>query len=119
MQILSLRKAAVHMGNLTSRARAAWLALALLLTVGVFASGEENAVPADASIDVEDTPPLIALTFDDGPMRMTTPELLDGLSQRGVRATFFLVGNRSWATRILCGAWTRRGIRSASTPLTM
>ena len=36
---------------------------------------------------------LIALTFDDGPRRSTTGALLDGLSQRGVRATFFLIGS--------------------------
>lgn len=35
---------------------------------------------------------LIALTFDDGPRRSSTTRLLDGLSQRGVAATFFLVG---------------------------
>lgn len=35
---------------------------------------------------------LISLTFDDGPMRSTTTALLDGLAQRGVRATFFLIG---------------------------
>ena len=36
---------------------------------------------------------LIALTFDDGPSPSNTPRLLDGLAQRGVRATFFLVGS--------------------------
>lgn len=35
---------------------------------------------------------LIALTFDDGPTTAYTPTLLDGLSARGVKATFFLVG---------------------------
>lgn len=35
---------------------------------------------------------LIALTFDDGPRRSTTTRLLDGLAERGVKATFFLVG---------------------------
>ena len=35
---------------------------------------------------------LIALTFDDGPRRSTTTRLLDGLSERGVQATFFLIG---------------------------
>ncbi len=35
---------------------------------------------------------LVALTFDDGPRRSTTTALLDGLSQRGVHATFFLIG---------------------------
>ena len=32
---------------------------------------------------------LIALTFDDGPRRSTTTRLLDGLAERGVKATFF------------------------------
>lgn len=36
---------------------------------------------------------LIALTFDDGPSAVTTPVLLDGLAERGVHATFFLVGS--------------------------
>ena len=36
--------------------------------------------------------PFVALTFDDGPKAETTPLLLDGLSRRGVRATFFVLG---------------------------
>jgi len=35
----------------------------------------------------------LALTFDDGPNPLWTPRLLDLLSRRGVRATFFLVGS--------------------------
>lgn len=38
--------------------------------------------------------PYAALTFDDGPRTDTTPILLDGLAQRGIRATFFIVGSR-------------------------
>ena len=34
----------------------------------------------------------MALTFDDGPSSRYTPELLDGLKERGVKASFFLVG---------------------------
>lgn len=34
----------------------------------------------------------IAITFDDGPRAKTTEVLLDGLKERGVKATFFLVG---------------------------
>lgn len=34
----------------------------------------------------------VALTFDDGPHKSCTPELLDGLKLRGVKATFFLMG---------------------------
>ena len=33
-----------------------------------------------------------ALTFDDGPHPVYTPKLLDGLKERGVKATFFLIG---------------------------
>ncbi|MDE6588885.1 MAG: polysaccharide deacetylase family protein, partial [Oscillospiraceae bacterium] len=36
--------------------------------------------------------PFVALTFDDGPRASTTSVLLDGLSQRGVHATFFVIG---------------------------
>ncbi|MEG0765751.1 MAG: polysaccharide deacetylase family protein [Pseudoflavonifractor sp.] len=36
----------------------------------------------------------IAITFDDGPRRSTTTRLLDGLAERGVPATFFLVGTQ-------------------------
>lgn len=34
----------------------------------------------------------IALTFDDGPHPVYTEQLLDGLSERNVKATFFLLG---------------------------
>lgn len=37
-------------------------------------------------------PPLVALTFDDGPYPMYTPALLDLLRHHGARATFFLTG---------------------------
>ena len=36
--------------------------------------------------------PFVALTFDDGPKAETTSILLDGLSQRGIHATFFIIG---------------------------
>ena len=53
-----------------------------------------EACPADAVLTQECELKLIALTFDDGPRRSTTTELLDGLAQRGVRATFFLIGEQ-------------------------
>lgn len=34
----------------------------------------------------------IAITFDDGPHPVYTPMLLDGLKERGIHATFFLLG---------------------------
>lgn len=77
---------------LTVGATGPWFAAALALTA--------PAVPADAGGQMENAgdltlntgPKLIALTFDDGPRRSTTTALLDGLAQRGVKATFFLIG---------------------------
>ena len=37
---------------------------------------------------------VVALTFDDGPNPRHTPELLDMLARKGLRATFFVVGRR-------------------------
>ena len=68
---------------------AAMCALALLLS----GSAGGGAVPADRALLVEE-PPLVALTFDDGPRGDTTGALLDGLALREVPATFFLVGSR-------------------------
>ena len=36
--------------------------------------------------------PQIALTFDDGPDEKYTEKLLDGLKERGIKASFFLLG---------------------------
>ena len=58
-------------------------------------SGEEPLKQAAGPAQVEvDSPPLVALTFDDGPRNKTTGALLDGLALREVPATFFLVGSR-------------------------
>lgn len=38
--------------------------------------------------------PWVALTFDDGPHPTLTPQLLDLLNQRGIKATFYLIGSR-------------------------
>jgi peptidoglycan/xylan/chitin deacetylase (PgdA/CDA1 family) len=46
-------------------------------------------------VAVETSGKLLALTFDDGPDPASTPELLDVLARRGMRATFFLVGERA------------------------
>ena len=39
--------------------------------------------------------PLIALTFDDGPKKETTPKILDTLEKYGAHATFFVVGKKA------------------------
>ena len=40
----------------------------------------------------------VALTFDDGPDPVVTPQVLDILAQHGARATFFVMG-KSWAAQ--------------------
>lgn len=48
-----------------------------------------------ATITAISTPsPVVAMTFDDGPHPTHTPRLLDMLRERGLRATFYLIGNR-------------------------
>ena len=65
--------------------------------VFIFAcSPVEREVPAGggAVVVVPEDFPVVALTFDDGPHAENTRRLLDGLAQREVPATFFLVGER-------------------------
>lgn len=70
------------------------LAAVFLAALLFFASRPEppKVAQADAPQNVAQTPKLVALTFDDGPKAATTARLLDGLEQRGVKATFFLIG---------------------------
>lgn len=45
-----------------------------------------------------------AFTFDDGPHKTITPELLDALAGRGVRATFFVNGKKRRTVSRHCAA---------------
>lgn len=40
-------------------------------------------------------PPVVYLTFDDGPVPEVTPQVLDILDKYGVKATFFMVGDNA------------------------
>lgn len=46
-----------------------------------------NAVPTNRKV--------VALTFDDGPLSLTTPQVLEVLKEKNVKATFFVVGKRA------------------------
>ena len=73
------------MKTITQRLLALFLCIlmaATLLPMSAFADDNKNG-------DYK----LVALTFDDGPSRYT-PKLLDAMKERGVKATFFIVGNR-------------------------
>ena len=67
------------------------LLLGLALAALCAARGE---VPASAEADLPAGEKYVALTFDDGPRRGTTERLLDGLKERGAKATFFLIGQQ-------------------------
>lgn len=45
-----------------------------------------------ANLPPSDEHPVIALTFDDGPSSSLTPELLTVLEEKGIHATFFMLG---------------------------
>lgn len=53
--------------------------------------------PALSSIPLGSGEPVVALTFDDGPHPSNTPRVLDILAEKGVHATFFLVGSQAQA----------------------
>lgn len=44
---------------------------------------------------MEGEAPRIAITFDDGPSAHCTGRLLDGLKERGIKGTFFLIGKNA------------------------
>jgi peptidoglycan/xylan/chitin deacetylase (PgdA/CDA1 family) len=59
-------------------------------------SSAKNAAPSKvsySSCNVDGQ--FLAMTFDDGPHPQHTPRLLDMLKQRGIKATFFLVGQNA------------------------
>lgn len=74
-----------------------WLGVAVICAAVFLLRPQEppKVIQADSTVKVaEPQPKLLALTFDDGPRRATTSKLLEGLEQRGVQATFFLIGKQ-------------------------
>lgn len=57
---------------------------------------EKGVYPDSVNLEqlVQEEAKRVALTFDDGPSPMYTEKLLDGLRERGVRATFFVIGEK-------------------------
>ena len=70
-----------------------WGIFILLIASAIVSAGLLPASSAEISPESgSPEPKFIALTFDDGPDPVYTPVLLDGLAQRGVKASFFLIG---------------------------
>lgn len=65
------------------------LAAVLISMLGQRADKNTGFLPVSSS---EPEPKVVALTFDDGPNAKYTEKLLDGLKERGVQASFFLIG---------------------------
>ena len=90
------------MSNWKKRLEAGALALVALALAAVpycpAAGGGDRQALGEAKIPAG---PYVALTFDDGPRDATTPVLLDGLAQRGVRATFFVIGENVEGNELL------------------
>lgn len=72
------------------RQRILFLALA---GVCLLYCGIDPVMPASGQAEIAQEERYIALTFDDGPKQGTTDRLLDGLRERGAKATFFLIGS--------------------------
>ena len=73
--------------------RRKFAAFLCILGLVVMLPAPEPVRQADAPAEVTlDSPPQVALTFDDGPRSSTTGPLLDGLALREVPATFFQIG---------------------------
>ena len=73
----------------------AWAAGAGVAAWAAYAWGAQCALPAVAWRRGPAGTRRVALTFDDGPDPDATPRLLRLLGERGVRATFFLFGERA------------------------
>jgi len=74
------------------------LCLAVLALFKQFARYESARISASADASAICAPAevkRVALTFDDGPHPVYTEQLLDGLSERGVKATFFVTGQNA------------------------
>ena len=67
---------------------------AVLMAYPVSALWESEEVGAEVKSEASsEIPPKVALTFDDGPSSEYTPLLLDGLRERNVKASFFVIGS--------------------------
>lgn len=75
----------------------------IVLAGGFFLAGRRGEITEAAEyitciIDKEEeveSPKKIALTFDDGPHPYYTEQLLDGLKERGAKASFFVMGKQA------------------------
>ena len=82
----------IHMINTVMQLKR-MLVLLLCLIICTGCSTGTDFLPAAEVVEQPGKTAYMALTFDDGPSEKYTPQLLDGLKERDVHVTFFLVGN--------------------------
>lgn len=68
--------------------------MAGLLFLGLWESSKQASMVSSNNVE-NDNLKKIAITFDDGPHPSYTEQLLDGLKERGVHATFFVTGEHA------------------------
>lgn len=97
------------MNRVAMRKRVIRIAAVLLMIMGIaFAKVQKlETVQTDGSVSVVRL--RVALTFDDGPSPKYTPLLLDGLKERNVHATFFLLGKNIKKNQKLVQRMQREG----------
>ena len=69
------------------------LILAFIFFIDTYIVQEKNVITNLNVKNIRDITPKVALTFDDGPSSIYTKKLLDGLKERNVKATFFVLGS--------------------------
>lgn len=78
-----------------------WVLLGMLCMVIVLSvcayTKKNHRQTATVSNEKIEEPKKVALTFDDGPSPETTEDLLEGLAERNVKATFFVIGEKAEA----------------------
>lgn len=78
--------------SLKKRILSCIILMILLAAVCLIGYLQNNSVPAMGKLVEEEGKKKIALTFDDGPHPYYTEQLLKGLKEREVKATFFITG---------------------------
>lgn len=81
--------------NIKRRITSCIIVLILLVIVCLIAYYDKKSVETSARAASAEDCKKIALTFDDGPHPYYTEELLDGLKERNVHATFFVTGEHA------------------------
>ena len=79
------------------RVKNSWFILLLWILIifitAVLLSNLDSRINREAiKVSLDDTKPIIAFTFDDGPNEQYTPQVLDILYEKKVPATFFVLG---------------------------